>query len=1485
MTFIPPPKNTCDSLSMAGPFPQTLFLGCSIMSFTTSVGWNTTPSTLTVRLVQDPCVGNNKIYWDQNLIQQTTTYSDPGFLGLTYDIIGCPAYFRLGAFEFCGLIQKWEREISSNGNPTFMVELQDPRQLLENSKLILGDYAGTVGGVSNVFNVYGFMESLGSSTAPQMSLDGSKISNGYVQGDLYPDGATFGSPAGAWGGSKRNRSGMPWYNILTGINMLCNKFPKTVNQWSAFGRVTYRGINAGGYGLIPADSNYLLGISILKYSSEYFLDLSELPVPPSYWRFSENTTSILHLITQICADAGYDYYIELVPLYSSLSTTNIAKFIKIRTVKRLSQPALGQIAAFVGSGAGTLSSKQGVELRNETTSCIYIGGPKQTLYQLDNRNNNNTQKHQFEDYILPYFGTSPWDLSTIYPYKEEIPRVYSDGNVGVAAGQNNVNSMEWWFWAETTYLNSRLQMFKYDLNQNCQKTPFAWKDKYKPQPSPEHGGPRMSIILTEFELMASLVSFEVWLATIDMLETDTGIFINSQPGIGKPFFSLSQDFENLQKDPAKNPPLDARTMANNLDKILKFEIEDSRLWQEIKMIYDWVKGFADNLGKKFQVRVPYTAAVIDGDSAQVLTSEEPTSTGWTEQNTVVGLSKGSLYAKFMQSTQDNRYNSMLVLDDSICENINDTAPTIKKDVSALSEQDYIINSDLKRIYIKAQVESEYVYENYATRTGPRAIVHISAPVVIQTESTPVPLRAFFETLNRLLAKTKNIGQDKRKFALTNMTVLLKEGGASSAYMHPLPYNYDTNPCAVCFGIKSNAMVYGPWFTIGPMGGAKVEIDESLVPWEYNGYTLMNTAGQIKATQGLTMMQEGEQGEISLPGYPTVPLGAELGAIAGGAFGAGIQLIENRRHSLGNYQNSQYGYVNSSTANGWTGLYGPNITEISVSVGPQGIQTTYRMKTYTPVFGRFSKANADRLKTIGRFQIGMQRKFMDLVGRQLVLNDIHKRTTKRVTLSQVFGDDIRKSNSPQPYLCGMIKTTPGGMITYAHTFNETEKSNELDKDLYPQKAYMSMEGLLRPVSLGGDGGLPRLAIPLAATLSSTIQAQPPIYSSISNTQPDFLLPILGDHIQPWQNPASFSSNHNLAAMRTDNPTSSIGHDICILGHDSTIPTGSNFPIALTNYSQDYRGLALKGPIFIHGWGYDIDGKPVPNQYDTIIGASGGNFVPSGSNKFLKDFLQHPETWPVAPLDLRFDHQRGVWTTPPAYTNLIGCVISGGGGRNSDGIAMITDGQYIYDSGGNKLIPSFDQATAPIVHFTNRLNKSYPSGTRVILSYNTRTNQTYGEYNVIEADNDIQQNTSSMVNMFTGCLINSGLQPTGGVSLSYLSVGPGLQLWGSTGAPYTGCSCSGANPSGSNPLAVLALSFAVQGYLSGNCSGNSGNTTLYTSNGLSFGSGFSISSGAGCSSPINVALSFGLPPSPNDGSLYFLACSGSNCQLLWIGTGAC
>lgn len=175
---------------------QTLFLGCSVKSFNSSLGWGAESSRLTVELVYDQCAypilkdgdgnrvsrnwppnhfsdivsgkaddlpidenGNSlvpgKVFYypdknSQKIISEYYYEKDPGFYADMEDpdknmeIIGCPVYFKYNTFEFFGIVKSWERKIDANSVKSYSVMIESPSSLLSQTQVILGDYTGGI---------------------------------------------------------------------------------------------------------------------------------------------------------------------------------------------------------------------------------------------------------------------------------------------------------------------------------------------------------------------------------------------------------------------------------------------------------------------------------------------------------------------------------------------------------------------------------------------------------------------------------------------------------------------------------------------------------------------------------------------------------------------------------------------------------------------------------------------------------------------------------------------------------------------------------------------------------------------------------------------------------------------------------------------------------------------------------------------------------------------------------------------------------------------------------------------------------------------------------------------------------------------------------------------------------------------------------------------------------------------------------------------
>jgi hypothetical protein len=115
-----------------------------------------------------------------------------------------------------------------------------------------------------------------------------------------------------------------------------------------------------------------------------------------------------------------------------------------------------------------------------------------------------------------------------------------------------------------------------------------------------------------------------------------------------------------------------------------------------------------------------------------------------------------------------------------------------------------------------------------------------------------------------------------------------------------------------------------------------------------------------------------------------------------------------------------------------------------------------------------------------------------------------------------------------------------------------------------------------------------------------------------------------------------------------------------------------PLPPSGRKNNVRSFALRGPIMLHSWGYDLDGFPVPNasgepliENGLVVRDTGNNIVgknqkrilgangqiewskPYKENTFYKGWGQSPGSWPVGPIDFRWDSYAKVWTVGSNY----------------------------------------------------------------------------------------------------------------------------------------------------------------------------------------------------------------------------------------------
>ena len=1006
----------CDNLAVHGPFNQYNFMGCSVESFTMSVGLNEQQTEVSVELVQDcasvPEGGNPKIYYDDLLVQRENYGPDPGFINPG---VGSPVYFRIGNCEFSGLLQAWTKKDSADGRPKYSVRLVDPRQILEGTQLILDSYSGGVGTCYNLINVFGFMERFGS--------------NATCVPTAFESGCadTYGSALG-FGGSGRTEEGMSSNRILLGTHLLTSGMNANANIFSPYGRLVFKGAKIAGHGIMLPDAQdnnlyFNFGGVVSQdsayhdgYIAYYSLDLTELPVIDDAFRISGDSISVLDLIGQICDISSHDYYIELIPTYNGIG---LNKIIKVRTINRNTQPGLQSLDTYINSNQ-TVDTSIGNELRNETTTVFLSGANKESIYTVEgdvdpydalNKPQKMTDRgfHKIYNLLIPH---GLWLGDTIYQEdgiplecddfgndsnNTTIPTVASGCRAAGVSGPpaygglfHEGDGQEYDFRdlmicpymgldRNGNVLIPKIIYHELDGSGCYSHKIFAWYPIdisgliFTMDDSIDVGFMRIGateiateIIIDEMEIISALLSYESWLSWA--MTRNTELYQTADPNKTLNLQATLQALGNRANGVAPMmahaipPPVVAPAVAAAAANTQK------RIRRNLDRAYEFITKFAESYGTKFMVRVPEACIKRDVNSGEFTYSQVPSNEGWTDTSPIMGLTNPSNTMNIF-NTEQGKIKCFVKYWQESALDINAAKPMANFYLLDELAQDSFLSTDDeidKWIYLPAEVEEGYVYGKLSTLCSPRVVITINSPLKLENGVTDN-----IDVRNSALAGivVSNIGAGG--FSLTQAQIAEYQKKSMLVFNIGLS-NRLAIPHGVAIPFKSNINRYGPWITAGPPGQIRFEINEDLAPWNYGSTANMCAIGQLLSDEGISIQQAIEVGSITLPGFPRWNPGAEFSSIVGGK-----NLIENRNIQSNGFSEVAVGdsdptdldylYIPSENGGAWSGLYGPIITDISVSVGPQGIQTTYSFRTYTSKSGKFSRLNAARMQKIGKVE--------------------------------------------------------------------------------------------------------------------------------------------------------------------------------------------------------------------------------------------------------------------------------------------------------------------------------------------------------------------------------------------------------------------------------------------------------------------------------------------------------------------------------------
>lgn len=651
------------------------------------------------------------------------------------------------------------------------------------------------------------------------------------------------------------------------------------------------------------------------------------------------------------------------------------------------------------------------------------------------------------------------------------------------------------------------------------------------------------------EMLMALASYDSWASYMWKAKPAMAATIGVLGG-----FQANAIFQALRgKDMVKAKKLDiikaslAATTANN-------NIHRS------KAMYEFVLQYAsDYMGKRFLVSIPFTSTAVEPETLRPIASQEPTDGGYlAEGATPLGL---PLLMQDQFKTDDGRFQPFCLYSD-------------------------LANCDLSRLTGEVAAGPFGLYMKVSVEQGVPGIVFTPAPAVIVTINNPIhelPLNGYgnADYVSQALGVTVN---QLNNFQATGA------GGSFGVRSRTIA----RQPDFIAIPLKSNVLTYGPWYAQGAPGKVRVEIDNSLNPWQYGGYAFMNAAGNAKVGQAITDTQYVESGEHEEVGAPQWGLG---------------DLLQSN---------------------------GPNITNISVSYGAQGVTTKYTMTTFTQRYGVFNKDTAKRLERTGRLQAEMRRNFRASANKALAfqatagaaylgwLNNmpasINKQSPHTVMVAELV-DDPDSADTKRPFASTMEPQ------------EATSSCGAHDNTTWQRTAVMDLTGLVRPFS---------------TNTSATTMSKYGTSGGAGITRSAY-------------NP--FAAGNDIEYLSSRETPDDL--------HQKTNPADSN----------NTRAIALRGPLVVSGWGWTIDQQYVPGG---PTGAPGPSFV-TGT-------LKKSHLWKTGPVDMLWDESRGVWTS---HDILVGTttmpILSGGSGevQASDGGWNV----YVHNwfstgvSGGVKVIAGY------------------------------------------------------------------------------------------------------------------------------------------------------------------------------------------------------
>lgn len=551
-----------------------------------------------------------------------------------------------------------------------------------------------------------------------------------------------------------------------------------------------------------------------------------------------------------------------------------------------------------------------------------------------------------------------------------------------------------------------------------------------------------------------------------------------------------------------------------------------------KKVYDYLYSYASEyFGLKFMVRIPFVFAKVNDDYS-ISTTLEQTTSGYIEESMLPNVISNNLLPNFpyFALDEDNKI---------ICYVRFGPFEIAELNLGELQESDYYIQD--KYVFVKATVDKELVFLNKNTAFSPRVVITLPGRIkyINNIISFSVLEESYLMSIPEDLEKDEdgNMVDSKHWSDIAQKAFAkLKNQVGSSSYFIDMS-KISLIPQMAAIPLKNNQVTYGPWFTQGMQGKVEFEQDLELNPWNYGGFSQMNAAGTAMVQDVYTNSIINESGSVEFPGSPLFSIAHQI--FAGG----------------------------------------PTITQISTSIGENGVTTTYRMEKWSQKFGDNTRHNLEQYKKIHKLQRDVSKKGQT----KPVYPFDHVKFGSILSLKNI----PRAKQPKSPHQMLMASTYGSGQYNIASMpFYETP--TVLDTENWESIAGCALDTLFTPYStysrINTSGNISGIAV---SGFTS------------NNNIPNFVKPS-----------GAFPTVDDLNPFKKINTHSVVIHGAGVSGHTN---------INLSNIEEPsvFRSMALRSPLVLAGWGVSTSGNIVPED------------------------ISKTEDWKVGPLDTRWDELRGVW----------------------------------------------------------------------------------------------------------------------------------------------------------------------------------------------------------------------------------------------------